>query len=156
MRINQHWPLLFSGLSNGCKRQNERAQLAKICRYHHHHVQNFVFNLSSGGPATIDDISVFVIPVLPYKQEVLAAKTRELEEEEEGREAMEVEEERANSKVTVMEVEEEKVNSTDTGEVCDTQEEPVVNGVVGKDEEVAEKEEEVSCDQTSQPLDLAK
>merc|ERR1719320_471822 len=26
---------------------------------------------SSGGPATIDDISVFVIPVLPYKQEVL-------------------------------------------------------------------------------------
>ena len=87
---------------------------------------------------------------------MLAAKTRELEEEEEGREAMEVEEERANSKVTVMEVEEEKVNSTDTGEVCDTQEEPVVNGVVGKDEEVAEKEEEVSCDQTSQPLDLAK
>lgn len=155
MRINQHWPLLFSGLSNGCKRQNERAQLAKIRRYDHHHDQNYVLNLSSGGPATIDDISVFVIPVLPYKQEVLAAKTRELEEEEEGREAMEVEEERANSKVTVMEVEEEKVNSTDTGEVCDTKEEPVVNGEE-KNEEVAEKEEEVSCDQTSQPLDLAK
>jgi len=109
---------------------------------------------STGGPATIDDISVFVIPVLPYKQEVLAAKTRELEEEEEGREAMEVEEERANSKVTVMEVEEEKT-STSTGEVCDTKEEPVVNGVNGKNEEVSEKEEEVSCDQTSQPLDLA-
>merc|ERR1711978_136796 len=61
---------------------------------------------STGGPATIDDISVFVIPVLPYKQEVLAAKSRELEEKEEGREAMEVEEERAN-KVIVMEVEEE-------------------------------------------------
>ena len=87
---------------------------------------------------------------------MLAAKTRELEEEEEGREAMEVEEERANNKVTVMEVEEEKVNSTDTGEeVCDTKEEPVLNGVDGKNEEVAEKEEKVSCDQTSQPLDLA-
>ena len=88
---------------------------------------------------------------------MLAAKTRELEEEEEGREAMEVEEERAiNNKVTVMEVEEEKVNSTDTGEeVCDTKEEPVQNGVDGKNEEVAEKEEKVSCDQTSQPLDLA-
>merc|ERR1719237_1912838 len=82
---------------------------------------------SAGGLATIDDISVFVIPVLPYKQEVLAAKSRELEE---------VEEERAN-KVIVMEVEEEKV-STDAGEeVCDT------------------KEEKVSCDQTSKPSDLA-
>merc|ERR1712055_137445 len=78
---------------------------------------------STGGPATIDDISVFVIPVLPYKQEVLAAKTRELEEEEEGREAMEVEEERANKVIVKMEVEEEKV-STDAGEeVCDTKEE---------------------------------
>ena len=88
---------------------------------------------------------------------MLAAKTKELEEEEEGREAMEVEEERANNhKVTVMEVEEEKVNSTDTGEeVCDTKEEPVLNGVEGKNEEVTEKEEKVSCDQTSQPLDLA-
>jgi len=43
---------------------------------------------SAGGPATIDDISVFVIPVLPYKQEV----ARGGEGEEEGREAMEVEE----------------------------------------------------------------
>ena len=43
---------------------------------------------SAGGPATIDDISVFVIPVLPYKQEV----ARGGESEEEGREAMEVEE----------------------------------------------------------------
>ena len=51
---------------------------------------------------------------------MLAAKTKELEEEEEGREAMEVEEERA--KVIVMEVEEEKVG-TATGEVCDTEEE---------------------------------
>ena len=110
-----------------------------------------MYYLSSGGPATIDDISVFVIPVLPYKQEVLAAKSRELEEEEEGREAMEVEEERAN-KVIVMEVEEEKV-STDAGEeVCDTKEEAVENG---ENEEVADKEEKVSCDQTSKPLDLA-
>ena len=108
---------------------------------------------SSGGPATIDDISVFVIPVLPYKQEMLAAKSRELEEEEEGREAMEVEEERAN-KVIVMEVEEEKV-STDAGEeVCDTKEEAVENGE-DENEEVADKEEKVSCDQTSKPSDLA-
>jgi len=108
---------------------------------------------SAGGPATIDDISVFVIPVLPYKQEMLAAKSRELEEEEEGREAMEVEEERAN-KVIVMEVEEEKV-STDAGEeVCDTKEEAVENGE-DENEEVADKEEKVSCDQTSEPLDLA-
>merc|ERR1712037_871645 len=94
---------------------------------------------SAGGPATIDDISVFVIPVLPYKQEMLAAKSRELEEEEEGREAMEVEEEKV---------------STDAGEeVCDTKEEAVENGE-DKNEEVADKEEKVSCDQTSKPLDL--
>ena len=114
---------------------------------------NSHYNCSSGGPATIDDISVFVIPVLPYKQEVLAAKTRELEEEEEeeGREAMEVEEERANKVIVNMEVEEEKV-STDAGEeVCDTKEEAVVNGE-DKNKEIAEKEGEVSCDQTSQPL----
>ena len=91
--------------------------------------------------------------MLPYKQEMLAAKSRELEEEEEGREAMEVEEERAN-KVIVMEVEEEKV-STDAGEeVCDTKEEAVENGE-DENEEVADKEEKVSCDQTSEPLDLA-
>ena len=84
---------------------------------------------------------------------MLTAKSRELEEEEEGREAMEVEEERVN-KVIVMEVEEEKV-STDAGEeVCDTKEDAVENGE-DKNEEVAEKEEKVSCDQTSQQLDLA-
>ena len=67
---------------------------------------------------------------------------------------MEVEEERANKVIVNMEVEEEKV-STDAGEeVCDTKEEAVVNGD-DKNEEIAEKEGEVSCDQTSQPLDLA-
>ena len=115
---------------------------------------HYFYPWPSGGPATIDDISVFVIPVLPYKQEVLAAKTKELEEEEEGREAMEVEEERA--KVIVMEVEEEKVG-TATGEVCDTkeeEEEAVPNGGEIHNGESPEKEEEGSCDQSSQPLDL--
>jgi len=45
---------------------------------------------SQGGPATIDDISVFVIPILPYKQEMASARAR-LEAQEEGREAMEIE-----------------------------------------------------------------
>ena len=86
---------------------------------------------------------------------MLAAKTKELEEEEEGREAMEVEEERA--KVIVMEVEEEKLG-TATGEVCDTkeeeEEEAVPNGGEIHNGESPEKEEEGSCDQSSQPLDL--
>ena len=86
---------------------------------------------------------------------MLAAKTKELEEEEEeGREAMEVEEERA--KVIVMEVQEEKVG-TATGEVCDTkeeEEEAVPNGGEIHNGESPEKEEEGSCDQSSQPLDL--
>ena len=82
---------------------------------------------------------------------MLAAKTKELEEEEEGREAMEVEEERA--KVIVMEVEEEKVG-TATGEVCDTKEEAVPNGGEIHNGESPEKEEEGSCDQSSQPLGL--
>jgi hypothetical protein len=48
---------------------------------------------SGGGPATIDDISVFVIPVLPYRQEVMAARREASGQgEEEGREAMEVQE----------------------------------------------------------------
>ena len=84
---------------------------------------------------------------------MLTAKSRELEEEEEGREAMEVEEERVN-KVIVMEVEEEKVSTVAGEEVCDTKEDAVENGE-DKNEEVAEKEEKVSCDQTSQQLDLA-
>ena len=145
---HQHHRCL-TGPGNGCSGQNEGAQLAKIHWYDPDHIP--LYHWSAGGPATIDDISVFVIPVLPYKQEVLAAKTRELEEEEEGREAMEVEEERANKVIVNMEVEEEKV-STDAGEeVCDTKEEAVVNGD-DKNEEIAEKEGEVSCDQTSQPL----
>ena len=31
---------------------------------------------SNGSPATIDDISVFVIPILPYKEEYLRLKVR--------------------------------------------------------------------------------
>jgi len=109
---------------------------------------------SSGGPATIDDISVFVIPVLPYKQEVLAAKSKELEEEEEGREAMEVEEERVKGQV--MDVEEEKIG-TNAGEVCDTKEdeEALVNGLA-KEEEAPIKDEEAPCDQAGSPLDSSK
>jgi len=109
---------------------------------------------SSGGPATIDDISVFVIPVLPYKQEVLAAKSKELEEEEEGREAMEVEEERVKGQV--MDVEEEKIG-TDAGEVCDTKEdeEALVNGLA-KEEEAPIRDEEAPCDQAGSPLDSSK
>merc|ERR1712012_956792 len=109
---------------------------------------------SSGGLATIDDISVFVIPVLPYKQEVLAAKSKEQEEEEEGREAMEVEEERVKGQV--MEVEEEKIG-TDAGEVCDTKEdeEALVNGLA-KEEEAPIRDEEAPCDQARSPLDSSK
>jgi len=109
---------------------------------------------SSGGPATIDDISVFVIPVLPYKQEVLAAKSKELEEEEEGREAMEVEEERVKGQV--MDVEEEKIG-TNAGEVCDTKEdeEALVNGLA-KEEEAPIRDEEAPCDQARSPLDSSK
>jgi len=48
---------------------------------------------NNGGPATIDDISVFVIPLLPYKQE--SESSLEVAEvnglTEDGREAMEVE-----------------------------------------------------------------
>merc|ERR1712004_581491 len=100
---------------------------------------------SSGGPATIDDTSVFVIPVLPYKQEVLAAKSKELEEEEEER-----------VKGQVMDVEEEKVG-TNAGEVCDTKEdeEALVNGLA-KEEEAPIKDEEAPCDQAGSPLDSSK
>jgi len=63
---------------------------------------------SNGGPATIDDISVFVIPILPYKQEVLSSRSNGVGGEEEGREAMEVE------------VEEGAHGVRDTGDICDT------------------------------------
>lgn len=47
---------------------------------------------SDGSPATIDDISVFVVPLLPYKQEVLdqSRKGGKVEVVEDGREAMEL------------------------------------------------------------------
>lgn len=48
---------------------------------------------SGGGPATIDDISVFVVPLLPYKQEMEGGREENgVTEPEDGREAMEVEE----------------------------------------------------------------
>jgi len=67
---------------------------------------------SSGGPATIDDISVFVVPLQPYKLETDSLRPEEAlvngVETEDGREAMEVEA-----------VDETKEGDADSSNICD-------------------------------------
>jgi len=86
---------------------------------------------SDGSPATIDDISVFVIPILPYKEEYLHQKESGegmTDHFENGVDAMEPEDG----------VEEENGD-------CIVDE----NGVDSMEEEVSKSEEPVTCDSDS-------
>ena len=84
---------------------------------------------NAGGPATIDDISVFVIPLLPFKQETLSLLSSNnieeafigVSEPEDGREAMEVE---------TVEAEVPKSNF-----ICDNEESPPPIENIEKDRE---------------------
>jgi len=94
---------------------------------------------SNGGPATIDDISVFVIPILPYKQEVLSSRNNETEEEEEGREAMEVEIEAEDSSGAV---------TNNTEDICDSDTGP---GATTHSNPTEPEQKEKSLPEESQP-----
>jgi len=91
---------------------------------------------SAGGPATIDDISVFVIPLLPFKQETEASSSSNIQnqdlngvsevEPEDGREAMEVE------------TSESEVPKADP--ICDTDDSPLTDNNDKDESETVESE----------------